>query len=206
MTILCERFPEGLKSLKDPVDTLYAQGNAHLLRKRAVCIVGTRRPTTYGLIQCRNIVEKLKSRDIVIVSGFALGIDACAHQAALELGISSIAVLGCSLETDYPKAHRKLRQAMLQAGHLFLTEYPRGSGVRPENFPKRNRILAAMSEDVIIVQCSIRSGTMNTAAHAMSLGKNLWVVPGNIDEPMSRGPNWLIFQGANPLYDLDEQL
>lgn len=204
--VLIERYPKAFSALTDPPQQLYAQGNLELLRKKAVCIVGARKPTDYGRRMCRKIIEKLKVRDIVVLSGFALGIDGCAHQAALELEIPSIAILGAPLEADYPAAHRQLREEMLRRGHLFLSEYEKGSGIRPANFPRRNRLLAALSEDVIIIQCSIRSGTMNTAAHAMNLGKNVWAVPGNLEEPMSQGPNWLIFQGANPLFNLEEQL
>jgi DNA processing protein len=206
MKIFPECYPAGLNDLSEPVEALYAQGNVELLHKKGVCIVGTRNPTAYGRRQCTMIVEKLRSHDIVIVSGFALGVDACAHEAAIKHGIPSIAVLGSSLESDYPKRNRELRARMLAAGHLFITEFAPGSAVRPENFPRRNRILAALCEDVIIIQSSVRSGTMNTASHALTLGRNLWVLPGNIDEPMSRGPNWLIFQGASPLYDIEEQL
>lgn len=199
----CAQFPLAFFELCPVPLFLYYEGDRELLGQPSVCIVGTRTPDAYGEQLTRLIVEKLVSHDIVIVSGFAIGIDRIAHEQALACGGNTIAVLGCGLDYDYPKSHRYLRKPLLEQG-LMLSEYPPGTAPRAHHFPKRNRLMAAISEDTLIIQCLKRSGTMITARHAMELGREVWAIPGPIDNLLSQGTNQLIFEGANPLIDIDE--
>ncbi len=195
-------LPSCLQDMQNPPNGLYYKGNVDLLNKRKITIVGTRRPTSYGVSITKKIVAKYKLSDIVIVSGFANGIDFNAHMAALDNNIPTIAIIGCGIDVMYPK-NKKLRERLDNKNSLILSEYDYGVTPKPYHFPLRNRLLAAISDDIIVVECSIKSGTMITAKHAIEMGKELWVVPGRIDNPMSMGPNYLIFQGANPIYTLD---
>ncbi len=195
-------LPKSLREIRKPPRRLYYKGNINLLGKRKVTIVGTRRPTSYGISITKKIVAKYKLSDIVIVSGFANGIDFNAHMAALDNDIPTIAIIGCGIDVMYPK-NKKLRERLNNSNSLILSEYDYGVKPKPYHFPLRNRLLAAISDYVIVVECSIKSGTMITAKHALELGKDVWVVPGRIDSEMSLGPNYLIYQGANPIYTLD---
>lgn len=202
ITIEQKNFPRGLLYVDDVPEHLYGLGDPFLLYKNTITLVGSRKPTPRGLSQTRKIVEKCVARDIVIVSGFAKGIDEEAHRAAFDYGGTSIAILGTGLESPYPRGRDTLRCRMEEQG-LLLTEFPAHFGPKPHHFPKRNRLLAALSPIIIIVESTIKSGTMITAREALKQGKDLWVVPGSPEDPLSIGPNYLIFQGANPLYHYD---
>lgn len=197
-----ELFPEIFAELIPRPDKIYFQGDSSLLGQPSVTIVGTRRPSPYGLAVCKQLVEKLISHDIVIISGFALGIDICAHRAALAGGGKTIAVLGSGLDVCYPQAHHDVKYDILQTG-LLLSEYPAGTRPRPEHFPKRNRLLAALADEVIVIECLKKSGTMITTDYALDLGKPVHAVPGRITSEVAQGPNQLIQDGANPLIDVD---
>lgn len=198
-----QSFPEIFSELIPRPDRLFYEGDLTALTQPSVTIVGTRRPTGYGLMVCKQLVEKLVSHDIVIISGFALGIDVCAHEAALQAGGKTIAVLGSGIDVNYPTAHNQLKAEIVKRG-LLLTEYPLGTRPRPEHFPKRNRLLAALADELIVVECIIKSGTMITADYAIDLGTALSAFPGNITSEVSRGPNQLIQDGANPIIDIDQ--
>lgn len=202
MIIKRKDYPFSLERMDEVPEYLYYQGKRNLLYRKTVTIVGTRRPSAYGISVTRKIVEKLVARDIVVVSGFAKGIDETAHRAAFEYGGTSIAVLGTGLRSLYPRGRDLLRWRMEEEG-LLLTEYPPDVEARPYHFPRRNRLLAALSPLVLVVECSIASGTMTTAKEAIKQAKDLWVVPGRIGDEYALGPNYLLFQGANPLYHVD---
>lgn len=202
MRLFRKDFPLSMERMEEIPDFLYFQGKKQLLYRKTVTVVGSRHPSPQGKRITRKIVEKCVARDIVVVSGFARGIDETAHQAAFDYGGTSIAVLGAGLDHPYPRGRDLLRWRMEEEG-LLLTEYPADVGPRPEHFPRRNRILAALSPVVIVVEAKIQSGTMTTAKEAIKQHKDLWVVPGRPEDPLSLGPNYLIFQGANPLYHLD---
>lgn len=203
MSILSKKqYPEIFSELIPKPECLYYEGDVSLLNQVSVTIVGTRRPSAYGLAVCKQLVEKLISHDIVIISGFALGIDVCAHQAALAGGGRTIAVLGSGLDVNYPVAHNHLKADIVKTG-LLLSEYPAGTRPRPEHFPRRNRILAALASEVIVVECLKRSGTMITTDYAIDLGKSVHTFPGNITSALAEGPNQLIQDGANPIIDIN---
>lgn len=162
----------------------------------AVAIVGTRRPSSYGKEVTHRLSYDLASRGVVIVSGLALGVDAIAHAAALEAGGQTVAVLGNGLPDIQPRSNRGLGESIIRKGGALISEYPDGTDARPHYFLERNRLVAGLADAVIITEAAIRSGTLNTAAHALEQGKEIFVVPGNITSPLSAGCNALLKQGA----------
>lgn len=165
-------------------------------RLPSVAIVGTRKPTAYGREMAYTLSYGLAARGIVIISGLALGIDGIAHQAALDAGGTTIAVLPTSLQAIYPRAHQTLAEKIVEGGGALVTEYPIGSTTHRGNFLERNRIVSGLSDGVLIIEAAARSGTLATANFALDQGKPVMAVPGNSTSPMSAGCNHLIKMGA----------
>lgn len=178
---------------------LYFKGKLPDHRVPTVAIVGTRKPTSYGREVTYQLAYDLASRGVVIVSGLSTGIDAIAHQAALEAGGITLAVLGNGIDTIYPAVNYSLAKEILSKGGAIISEYEPGVSARDFRFLERNRIVSGLSDAIIITEAAIRSGTMSTAAHALEQGREVFVVPGNITSPLSAGCNKLIKQGANPI-------
>lgn len=197
-----EAYPARLLDLQEPPMALYVRGRADLLasERSAVGIVGTRRMTSYGMEAARWIAVEAARRNVVVVSGLAIGIDATAHAAALEMGGPTVAVLGCGIDRCYPPSHRRLYDAVASNGAL-VSEYPPGTPVRKYHFPERNRLIAGLSEAVVVVQAGEKSGALITAHFALDLGRDVYAVPGPITSRASRGVNRLLFDGATPLVD-----
>lgn len=166
-------------------------------RQITVAIVGTRRPSSYGKETTHSLSYDLASRGVVIVSGLALGVDAIAHKAALDAGGKTIAILGNALPNISPVTNRSLGESIIKQGGAIISEYEKGSRVYPSNFLERNRIVSGLADAVVITEATARSGTLNTAAHALEQGKELFVVPGPITSPLSAGCNALLKQGAH---------
>lgn len=182
---------------KPPV-TLYYYGSLPESRVPTVAIVGTRKPTAYGKEVTHRLAYDLAKQGIVVVSGLALGVDGLAHQAALEAGGTTLAVLPCGLPMVYPARHRDLANQIVASGGALISEYDSDEEFSYQsNFLERNRIVAGLADAVLITEAAAKSGTLNTAAHALAQGKEVFVVPGNITSPMSSGCNALIKQGAN---------
>lgn len=175
-------------------------------RRVSVAVVGTRRPSAYGKEVTHRLCADLASRGVVIVSGLALGVDAAAHTAALEAGGTTIAVLGNPLPDISPRSNRALGEAIIKQGGAVISEYEPESRVYPSNFLERNRLVAGLSDAIIITEATARSGTLNTAAHALEQGKEVFVVPGNITSPLSAGCNALLKQGARVVTDYQDIL
>jgi DNA processing protein len=171
---------------------LYIAGDRSVFEERAVAIVGTRRASGYGLAVEAEIAEDLARAGVVVVSGLALGIDGAAHRAALAAGGRSIAVLPSPLDRVYPPRHRGLARELVASGGALLTELPIGAAVGRPDFARRNRIIAGLSEGVVVVEAPDRSGALLTAAAATATGRELFAVPGPIDAMASRGCNRLI--------------
>ena len=189
---------------KPPV-TLYYCGTLPESRVPTVAIVGTRKPTAYGKEVTHRLAYDLAQQGIIIVSGLALGVDGLAHQAALEAGGTTLAVLPCGLPKIYPARHRDLAAAIVAKGGALITEYTSDDEISYQsNFLERNRIVAGLADAVLITEAAARSGTLNTAAHALAQGKEVFVVPGNITSPMSSGCNALIKQGAHVALSADD--
>lgn len=160
----------------------------------------------YGKEVTDKLASGLAGKGIVIVSGLAYGVDACAHQAALEAGGQGIAILGNGLDQIYPTAHVRLGEQLLQQGGVIISEYPEGTPPYKNHFLERNRLVSGLSDAVIITEAAERSGTLNTAAHAINQGKPVMAVPGNITSELSVGTNNLIKAGATPVTSINDVL
>lgn len=175
-------------------------------RRPSVAIVGTRKPTAYGKEVTHRLAYELAKRGVIIISGLALGVDGLAHRATLEAGGTTIAVLGNGLDSIYPAAHRTLAQQVVESGGAILSEYEPEVGARGYQFLERNRIVSGLADAIIITEAAARSGTLNTAGHALEQGRDIFVVPGNITSPLSSGCNALLKQGASPVTEAKDIL
>ena len=186
--------------------TLYFKGDLPAERRLTVAIVGTRKPTAYGKEVTYQLAYDLAKQGIVIVSGLALGIDGIAHQAALDAGGTTIAVLASGVDSIYPSTHRGLADKILQSGGVIMSEYEPGTEARDFQFLARNRIISGLSDAVIVTEAAARSGTIATVNHALEQGREVFAVPGNITSPLSVGCNALIKQGAHPITSVQDVL
>ncbi|GAB3224994.1 DNA-processing protein DprA [Algoriphagus aestuariicola] len=184
-------FPQRLKALEDGPVVLFVQGKGDLNMDRSVGIVGTRSATAYGKSITRKIVEDLLPYRPMIISGLAYGIDIEAHRAALQVGLPTMAVMGSPLSQIYPAAHRKTAEQLQETG-ILMSEYAPGSTMVPGNFPARNRIIAGISDALIVVEAAEKGGALITAEIAYSYDKDVFAVPGNLQSPFSEGCNQLI--------------
>jgi DNA processing protein len=189
------RYPPRLKEIFDPPPLLFARGRMELLEELMLGIVGTRRPTAYGIAAASRLAKDLAGAGLTIVSGMARGIDTAAHKAALEAGANTVAVFGCGVDEVYPSENRKLAEHLSRDG-LVVSEFPMGTPPYPQNFPIRNRIISGMSVGVLVVEGGEYSGSAITAKLATEQNREVFAVPGNITSKMSWGPNLLIKQGA----------
>lgn len=193
-----ERYPVGLRDAADAPWALIGRGDSALLGRlepgEAVTVVGSRRATTYGRQVARELGRDLAASGMVVVSGLAFGIDACAHRGAVEAGLT-VAVLGCGADVAYPASHRALWRRIGEEG-LVLSELPPGTGAWRWSFPARNRIMAALAGMTVVVEAAQRSGSLITADLAADLGRDLGAVPGPINSRASGGTNGLLAGGA----------
>jgi DNA processing protein len=188
-------YPEPFLQLVDPPFLVFASGDRALLERPCVAIVGTRRPSDYGRQAAAALSRGLVEAGYVVVSGMASGIDAAAHQAALEAGGGTIGVLGTGIERTYPAENRRLFRDMRERG-LLLTEFAPGEEPKAGNFPRRNRLIAALALGVLVVEMGTRSGARHTVDAALDLGRDVFAVPGPIGSEVSAGSNELIKHGA----------
>lgn len=163
-----------------------------------LCVVGTRRASQYGIDACRSIIEGLQGQDIVIVSGLAIGIDTVAHESALSAGLKTVAVLCSGLEWQaiYPRQNERLAKEIVATGGALVSEFSDTYRPHPFNFPERNRVMAGLSHATLVVEASIKSGTLITARLALDYNRDVFAVPGSIFSEQSSGPNTLISDGA----------
>ncbi len=180
-------------------EKLYFIGKLPEKRLPTVAIVGSRKPTAYGREVTYQLAYDLAKRGIIIVSGLALGVDGIAHRAALDSGGITIAVLANSVDSIYPATHIGLSKDIIKGGGAILSEYEPITQARDFQFLERNRIIAGLSDAVIVTEAASRSGTLSTVMHALEQGREVFVVPGNITSPLSAGCNNLIKQGAHPI-------
>jgi len=190
------RYPALLKEVSDPPFVLYVRGNLLESDQAAVAIVGSRHPSLYGREQTKRFAERLAEMGLTVVSGFARGIDREAHEAALSVRYGrTIAVLGSGLDVIYPKEHQALYEEVRERGAL-ISEFALGTQPFAENFPKRNRIIAGLSLGVLVVEAHSRSGSLITAHLAAEEGREVFALPGRVDQLGSRGTHRLIKEGA----------
>lgn len=193
-------FPPRLSAIHDPPPGLFLRGGARpeILARPAVAIVGARACSGYGASVARSLGRELAAAGLVVVSGLARGVDAEAHRGALEGGGTTVAVLGCGIDRDYPAAHAELARRVADAG-LIVSEYAPGVEPAPWRFPARNRIVAGLSAAVVVVEARERSGALITADLALEEGREVFAVPGEITSALSAGTNALLKLGASPL-------
>lgn len=191
-----EDFPEKLKIIKDVPTKLYAIGNIELLYKKSFAIVGTRKITDYGIKNCRHFAQELVQRSVPLTSGLAIGTDTIAHKTALENLGETIAVLGSGFNHIFPKENVTLFEQIVDNRGLIITEYEQYVKPNKNNFPRRNRIITAISEGILVIEAGYRSGTSITAKHAKQQRKMVFAIPGKIDSSVGRGVNELIKKGA----------
>lgn len=188
---LDEDYPRRLKLCEDGPVMLYYKGNADLNKRQVIAVVGTRNATEYGRGFCANFIRDLKEFNPLMISGLAYGIDAAAHKESLQNGIPTVAVLGHGHDRIYPGTHRSLAEKMQENGGL-LTEFLSGTNPDRENFPKRNRIVAGISDAVVVVEAAKKGGALITAEIANSYNRDVFAVPGRLGDTFSEGCNWLI--------------
>ncbi len=193
-------FPEVLRHIPQPPKVLYVIGDLKpLVEKTVVSIVGSRAVTPYGKQITTKLASELARQGIAIVSGLALGVDGFAHQAALDAGGYTAAVLACGLDRFYPSTHHNLAQQILAQGGAIISEYPEGTEPYPLHFIERNRIVSGLCSGLLITEATERSGTLHTVNFALEQGKTVMVVPGNITSQNSIGTNNLLKTGAVPI-------
>ncbi len=197
------RYPQPLREIFDPPFALFARGRVELLGTPMLGVVGTRRPTAYGLAVTERLSGDLARAGLTITSGMARGIDTAAHRATLAAAGNTIAVLGCGCDLVYPSENRKLAAEIVERG-LMLSEYPMGAPAFPQNFPVRNRVISGLSVGVLVVEGAQYSGSSITARLALEQGREVFAVPGSIVSKMSWGPNLLIKQGAKLVQDWND--
>jgi DNA processing protein len=200
LTLLGEpEYPAGLLELSDAPPVLWSRGDRAVLGVRpAVALVGTRAASAYGLRCARALATTLARAGAIVVSGMARGVDGAAHEAALDAGAPSVAVLGTGADVAYPAGHRALH-ARLGGDGVVLSESWPGAPATPGAFPRRNRLIAALAQVTVVIEAGVKSGALITAAHALDLGRAVGAVPGPIDSPGAAGSNALLRDGAHVL-------
>jgi len=185
-------YPQRLLNCYDHPLMLFYKGKADLNHSRIISFVGTRKATDYGRSRCKELLDGLKEKEILLVSGLAYGIDACAHHQAVDLDIPTVGVLGHGLDRLYPAQHKKLAENMLAQGGGLLTEFLSKTIPDRENFPRRNRIVAGMSDAVVVIESDLKGGALITAELANSYNRDVFALPGRIGDRYSRGCNFFI--------------
>lgn len=207
LTLRSDDFPEILRHIPSPPKVLYVLGDlAPLLERPRVAIVGSRKISPYGKQVTEQLAGELANAGVVVISGLALGVDAIAHQAAVDAGGQCIAVLPTSVEDIAPRSNTNLAKTILAKGGAIISEYPADLPPQKVNFIARNRIVSGLSDGVLITEAALKSGTLHTANFALNQGKTVMAVPGNITSMGSQGTNSLIKAGALPITDVSDVL
>lgn len=201
-------YPARLKKIYDPPVFLFYKGNLEILNLPSIAVVGTRNPTGYGRMVTEKISRELAEKGLAIISGLARGVDTLAHKTALKNNARTIAVLGNGLDVIYPPENKKLYEDIIENG-IIVSEYAMGTKPDAVNFPKRNRIISALSLGVVVTEAGDKSGALLTALYANDQNREVFAVPGSIVSLQSRGTNKLVRNGAKltrDVYDILEEL
>lgn len=201
-------FPDSLRQIPSSPDQIFWLGThpSELLKRPRVAIVGSRKVSAYGRYVTQKMAGDLAGSGVVIISGLALGVDSIAHQAVIDAGGLTVAVLPTSLTQIYPASHLNLAKQIVETGGSLISEYPPGAEAYKINFIARNRIVSGLADVLLITEAARNSGTMHTASFALEQGKTVMTVPGNINSPMSEGCNNLIKSGAAPATSVEDVL
>lgn len=197
ITILDDEYPQKLRNIYDRPIVLFAKGNLELMKENGIAIIGCRNCSAYGKNIAKKLAYKLAEQNKCIISGLARGIDKYSHIGALEAKGSTIAVIGNGLDNIYPYENKELSERIVKNNGLIITEYIIGTPPNKINFPARNRIISALSDAIVVVEAKEKSGSLITTDFGLEHGKEIFAVPGNIDNANSSGTNNLIKQGAN---------
>jgi DNA processing protein len=203
VTLADPDYPLALKAIALPPPFLLVRGELRREDALAVAVVGSRRPTAYGVRMAGRLAADLGRRGVTVVSGFARGVDTAAHRGALEAEARTVAVLGSGVDVVYPPENRDLVERVEAAGAL-VSQFPMGTAPLPQHFPLRNRLIAALSVGTVVVEAAERSGALITARCAGELGREVYAVPGNVSSPTSQGTNRLIQDGAKLVRDWED--
>ncbi len=199
-------FPWRLRILKDCPDVLYVMGNCEILNDFSIAIVGSRKCDDYGKYITKKFAKELAERGVCIISGLAEGIDTCAHKEALNVSGKTIAVLGGGFEKVFPKSNEKLFESIIENGGAVISEYMPDECAKSINFPRRNRIVACMSEGILVTQAREKSGALITANIGMKYNKKIFTIPSNLENNKTSGNNYLIRANAKLVFDTKEIL
>lgn len=205
LTIFDDRYPPLLRRLHDAPPCLYVLGSVEENDERAIAIVGTRKPSDYGRRVAYRIASEIASLGFTVISGLAEGIDTAAHKGALDSGGRTFAILGCGLDVIYPKSNKELARRVTEKGAL-LTEFPLGTKPQGWHFPQRNRIISGISLAVTIVEAPLNSGALITADWAAEQGREVFVVPGPVDQPSFEGNHRLLREGARVFTSVSDMM
>ncbi len=197
-----EKYPSRLKQIYDPPLVLFAQGNASLLQRPQLAIVGSRNTTVIGRENAFNFAFQLAKHNVVITSGLALGVDAAAHRGVLHAAGSTIAVVATGLDRVYPARHKKLANDIINQHGLIISEFLPGTPPKAGLFPRRNRLISGLCSGVLVVEATLKSGSLITARCAIEQNREVFALPGSINNPQSKGCHWLIKQGAKLVDDI----
>lgn len=205
VTFYSPNYPQALKPLPYPPMLLFYEGNLELLEMPAVSFVGARQATNYGKKVAWSFVSELVNHQYTIISGLAKGVDCASHAAAISAKGNTIGIIGCGLDTCYPKEAKDLFGKMKKE-QLVLSEYPQKTPVRRDHFPMRNRIIAGLSQGTVVIEAKEKSGSLITAQQALEFGKEVFAVPGEILRGQSNGCHRLIQDGAKCVYRIEDIL
>jgi len=202
ITYYDKEYPEHLKSIYQPPALLFVWGNPDLLqRERNLAVIGSRKMTDYGKRVTHDLCKEFAKHSVVVTSGFASGVDTCAHESIFEAGGETIAVLGSGINILYPASNKTFAKKLIESGRgAIISELPIGAPPEAKNFPWRNRIVSGLSKASIIIESEEKGGSMITASLALDQGRDIFALPGDISRPMSRGPNQLIFESRARLF------
>lgn len=196
ITIQDNEYPKMLKEIHDPPISLYIKGNKNILNNKSIGIIGCRDATEYGIKASKYFAYNLAKENLNIVSGLAKGIDSYSHIGAVCAKGKTIAIIGSGLDITYPKENEYLYKKIVETDGCIISEYPIGTKPNKMNFPARNRIISGLSKAIIVIEAKEKSGTLITVDFALEQGRDIYVVPGNINSINSIGTNELIKQGA----------
>ncbi len=205
ITLHSNDYPERLREISSAPPILFIQGNLSILKKAQIAMVGSRNPTPSGEDIAHQFAKSFSNAGLVITSGLALGIDAACHEGALSNNGETIAVMGTGPDKIYPKRHHGLAKKILEKG-CIVTEFPTGVTPVAQNFPRRNRIISGLSLGVVVVEAAYASGSLVTAKYALEQNREVFAIPGSIQNPLSRGCHYLIKQGAKLVETVEDVL